>query len=102
MAAADRLRRPHWVYRFFNSSGELLYIGTTVNPAQRMAGWASKSKTNPARYGWFGQVERVTWQQSPGRVEALAGEKRAIESERPAFNRNHQPVRFPYPTAVAF
>lgn len=82
-----------WLYRMFDAAGVLLYIGQTKNPEQRIAGWYSRASNPP--YHWFAAVVRIEWQQYPDRVSVLAAEKAAIETERPRYNRNHQPRPFP-------
>lgn len=85
-----RRREPHWLYRLFNADGELLYIGQTRRPVARFQLWLSRSRSNAP---WFLTVTRVDWQAFPDWWLVTAAEKRAIETERPQFNRNHQPQR---------
>jgi predicted GIY-YIG superfamily endonuclease len=77
-------QRPHILYRFFDRTGVLLYVGITVDFAVRMA-------THAKEKDWWPQVER-----SATRVEyydsrraALDAERDAIKNEKPLHNDQH-------------
>lgn len=78
----DRWREPHWLYRFFDTSGDLLYIGVTHNPTQRLTTWRHTR-------GWFADVTSATWQLYADRGTALTAEMHAIRAERPRHNVHH-------------
>lgn len=67
------------VYRLYGTSDELLYIGSTVNPAAR---WSQ----HKASKEWWPDVTTytLTWWSSQG--QAYAEEYKAIRAERPAHN----------------
>jgi predicted GIY-YIG superfamily endonuclease len=74
---------PTALYRLFNEWGDLLYIGTTVDPAAR---WKDHRKRMP----WWYQVDhsrtRIEWLEC-GHVAALRPEREAITAELPWYNR---------------
>lgn len=71
---------PHVVYRHYNKSGELLYVGCTAFSDRRF--YAQKCTK-----GWFGEVSRTTTEPHASKVVALAAERLAISSERPKHNK---------------
>lgn len=91
MAPGDKLwtrrRQPHWLYRFFDGDGRLLYIGLTSNPATRMIGWRSAQRQGA---DWFGSVCRADWQRFENWLAGDQAERDAIASERPIHNIHHQ------------
>jgi hypothetical protein len=84
-AWADRSVRPEprddvtSLYRHFDASGLLLYVGISLCPAQR---------TRAHRYGadWFRKVACIKVEWHPSREAAEEAELRAIRDERPAHN----------------
>jgi hypothetical protein len=74
--------RPHTLYRFFDRSGRLLYIGITVAAAAR---WGQHSWDK----SWWNEVATCTIQHFPRRSTALAAERAAIRSEKPLHNVQH-------------
>lgn len=72
--------RQQTLYRFFNKSNELLYVGITSNPFARMSGHASDKH-------WFAEVTHATFEHYPTRKAVDAAETRAIRSEYPKYNK---------------
>jgi predicted GIY-YIG superfamily endonuclease len=70
----------HLVYRHFDSSGNLLYIGMSSSIATRQRDHKHKSL-------WFSQIAEWTLEEFDTRDAAMAAEKAAIEAERPLHNR---------------
>jgi hypothetical protein len=70
---------PHAVYRLFNLSGRLLYVGCAHNPFGRIA---------EHRYWkhWWSEVARVQMDFYATGTTAAAAERRAIWSENPKYN----------------
>lgn len=68
----------HHVYRFFDETGRLLYVGATYNLPQRLA-------KHRARH-WFRHVRRQEVTTYPERRAAFAAEREAIRSEKPLHN----------------
>lgn len=66
------------VYRLYDASGALLYIGSAYDPSQRYRSHRSKP--------WWGQVARRAEDWHPNRAAAFAAEAALIETEQPRFN----------------
>lgn len=77
------------VYRLYSDGGELLYIGSTVNPPQR---WSHHKGTKD----WWPSVAAYRLDWWPGAEQAYAEEYKAIRAEQP--KRNQLGV-FPYGVA---
>lgn len=68
-----------WLYRAFDDSGELLYVGITGDVAGRMRAHRRKSR-------WWLQFDYLELTVFRERFEARAAERRAIRIELPRFN----------------
>lgn len=70
---------PHYVYRLFDESGRLLYVGMTYDPRSRRLAHKSDKP-------WWDEV--ASWRLTiyPNRAHALRVEARAILTEDPAYN----------------
>jgi predicted GIY-YIG superfamily endonuclease len=69
---------PHFVYRYFGTQDEVLYIGVTKNPRQRFS--------EHARTPWGREKERITTVAFAIREDAEREERRAIAEEHPKYN----------------
>lgn len=67
------------LYRHFDASDRLLYVGISLSAVQRLAQHRTGAK-------WFDQIARVDVQWLPSREDALAAESEAIRTERPQHN----------------
>ncbi|MFD9834483.1 GIY-YIG nuclease family protein [[Kitasatospora] papulosa] len=67
------------VYRLFDDTGRLLYVGLSTNPMNR---WAAHAE----QHAWWPDVANFTVAWYGARVEAAAEEKRAIREESPLRN----------------
>lgn len=70
------------LYRHFNQSGDLLYVGISKSAIMRLGQHMHGSS-------WAQEIARVDVEHLPSREEALKAEKLAIESERPRWNKIH-------------
>jgi predicted GIY-YIG superfamily endonuclease len=70
------------LYRFYNSTGELLYIGITNRIPRRLDEHGDEKP-------WYLKVADVKVEHHPDRHAALAAEKSAIKTERPKYNVVH-------------
>lgn len=70
------------LYRFYNSTGELLYIGITNRVPRRLDEHGDEKP-------WYHQVADVKVEHHRDRHAALAAEKTAIKTERPKYNVVH-------------
>jgi hypothetical protein len=74
--------QPHALYRFFDASGQLLYVGITNNPARRFT-------QHGVSRDWWHEVETIRMERHDDREAVLAAEKRAILAEGPRYNVKH-------------
>lgn len=70
------------LYRFFNTTNELLYIGISNRVPRRLD---EHHDDKP----WYLEITRVEVEHHPNRGAALAAEKTAIKAERPKYNVVH-------------
>lgn len=71
------------LYRHYNSSDELLYVGISLSALQRLGQHAEHS-------AWFGSISRVTIEHYETRQLALDAEREAVIRERPLHNVHHK------------
>lgn len=70
---------PHYVYRCFDATGRLIYVGCTWNPTQRI--------TQHRRGAWWGhQIVTTRVTVFPDPIYALERERQAIAEEQPRWN----------------
>lgn len=74
------------LYRLFDSSGTLLYVGVSVSPEQR---WLHHAEHK----SWWPKVTRIEFAWHPTRAEALRREADAIRTEKPRYNVQHNGCR---------
>lgn len=74
---------PHPValYRHFDGTGRLLYVGVSRSPLRRTGQHADAE--------WATEIHRVEFEFFPTLAEARKAETRAIVAERPAHNKHH-------------
>jgi hypothetical protein len=72
----------HALYRFYDATGTLLYIGITADPGSR---WRSHAHDKP----WWHEIATITIEPHPDRAAVLDAEECAIRSERPRHNIVH-------------
>jgi predicted GIY-YIG superfamily endonuclease len=70
--------RPGFLYRYWSTSGTLLYIGISVNAAARLSQHSGKP--------WFDRLAKVTVEKFETYAEAEEAELRAICYEGPIHN----------------
>lgn len=82
----------HYVYRIYDKSGQLLYIGCSMEPEHRME-WHRVPCYSKAPYA-FGLAEAfdhfTVSEPYPDKSAARAAERAAIADEAPLFNIQHQ------------
>ena len=74
--------RPHALYRFYDRSDVLLYVGITVDPGARFKKHASDKP-------WWGEVANISVTPHQSREAALEAEVGAIRLEKPLYNTVH-------------
>jgi hypothetical protein len=86
----NKHNRPHAVYRLKSATGELLYVGCSCNPLGRRL--LEHINERP----WIKEAALFDWTEwYPDWPTAAAAEARAIETERPKYNKRRV---FPTPT----
>lgn len=78
-ARGRRQGEPTDVYRAFDASGRLLYVGVTARLNQRIHEHRSTKD-------WWSEVAEIQSETYPGRATALAVEHSAVANERPIYN----------------
>lgn len=73
---------PHALYRFYDASGVLLYVGITADPGARF-----KQHRNDKE--WWTEVANIRIEKLPTRIAVLEAERTAIREERPLWNVTH-------------
>lgn len=76
--------QPHALYRFFDRSDVLLYVGITADLPTRMK---NHRKGKP----WWTHIHNITVEHFDTRQEALDAERKAIREEKPLHNDQHNP-----------
>lgn len=71
--------RQTWLYKVFNRADNLLYVGITHNPVERM-------KSHKSHSIWWEDKEQMTWQSFETRHEAEIAERLSIKNDNPVFN----------------
>jgi hypothetical protein len=72
--------KPFALYRHFNSSGELLYVGLSINPSYRQ-------EQHRANSSWVSEIVTFTVERFATRDEMIEAERSAIRNENPKYNR---------------
>lgn len=83
---SKKMAKIHVLYRHFNNQGDLLYVGRTFSPSQRMKQHSKRSK-------WWKRVTKTTYQHYDSFEELIEAERVAIQVEKPKYNKifNHPP-----------
>jgi hypothetical protein len=71
------------LYRHFDKFGRLLYVGISMSGIGRLS-------THRRECAWFNLISVVTIERLPNRAAALVAEAKAIQLEKPYFNRSHR------------
>lgn len=74
----------HYLYRHFNKSGKLLYVGISICALERLRQHRDDST-------WFDDIATVEIERFATAKEAIAAEIVAIQKEKPLHNRAHSP-----------
>lgn len=73
---------PHALYRFYDASGVLLYVGITIDPGVRF-------KKHYSDKPWWTDIADIKIEQFPSRAAVLEAERNAIWHEHPLHNVVH-------------
>lgn len=74
--------KAHVLYRFYSATGQLLYVGITMNPPQRF-------KNHRDSKEWWSEVSGITVENYDTREDLAKAERRAIQVEHPLHNVVH-------------
>lgn len=72
----------HALYRFYDTTGTLLYVGITADPGAR---WRKHAHGKP----WWHEITQITIETHPTRAAVLEAERAAIITEKPRHNIVH-------------
>ena len=81
------------LYRHFDASGRLLYVGMSVNPVQRLAQHYDSV--------WADEIARVDINYFSDRTTAAAAEREAILTEKPLHNIAGNPASAKYRSSAS-
>lgn len=73
--------RTYHVYKHFDASGALLYVGVSIDAT------GNRLREHRSKSAWFESIARIETQDFPTREAAIAAEAEAIRNEQPKFNR---------------
>lgn len=76
--------KPNDLYRLYDNTGRLLYIGITSRGPRR---WREHMRDKP----WWKDVETIHLEHHPNRTAVEQAELQAIKTERPLHNIAHKP-----------
>jgi predicted DNA-binding transcriptional regulator AlpA len=88
LADLNQDSRPTAVYRLYDGTARLLYVGIGYDPLVRWSRHAATTK-------WWPEVRRIEIEWYDNRAKAEAVELSAIENESPVHNVMHAPTRPP-------
>jgi DNA polymerase-3 subunit epsilon len=89
----DALPEMPGVYLFYGKSGELLYVGKSVNIRDRVRSHFSGDTTSAKEGELCRQVHRIEYRQTAGELGALLLESQLIKELRPIYNSMARRVR---------
>lgn len=89
----DELPRGPGVYRFYGENDVLLYVGKSVNIAQRVASHFSGDHNTTRGVRMSESLRRVEWTETAGELGALLLELKQIKSLKPLFNRRSRAAK---------
>lgn len=68
------------LYRYYNSEGDLLYVGMSLSSVVRLAQHQEKAP-------WFTEITRIDIEHYQSRTECARAERLAIRREQPRYNK---------------
>lgn len=81
------------VYRFYGENDVLLYVGKSINIAQRVASHFSGDHNSSKGVRLSESMQRIEWTETAGELGALLLELRQIKTLRPMYNRRSRPAK---------
>ena len=92
-ATTAKLPRCSGVYRFFDQSGSLLYVGKSVDIHSRVGQHFNEGRKPGRHQRLMSQVSHIDCRLTAGEIGALLIENAAIKAEVPLFNRRQRQLR---------
>lgn len=92
-ATTAKLPRCSGVYRFFDQSGSLLYVGKSVDIHSRVGQHLNEGRKPGRHKRLMSQVSHIDCRLTAGEIGALLIENAAIKAEVPLFNRRQRQLR---------
>jgi predicted GIY-YIG superfamily endonuclease len=92
--SASRDYRRYFIYRIFDKEDQLLYIGYSTQPENRIGLHSALSSQSPTSWEISRRMARYSIEEFKTKELARAAERRAIEEEAPLLNHQHNPKRF--------
>lgn len=81
------------VYRFYNNRQALLYVGKSINIAQRVRSHYQARHTDAREARLANQTTKIDWTLTAGDIGALLLENRQIKTLHPLYNRRQRKTR---------
>lgn len=81
------------VYRFYNERGALLYVGKSINIAQRVRSHFQAARKDPKEARLTRHTTQIDWTLTAGEIGALLLENRQIKTLHPLYNRRLRKTR---------
>lgn len=78
------------LYRHYDGSGNLLYVGISYSVLKRLSEHSNKAF-------WFPQIRRIEIEHYTDRKAAVIAERRAIDTENPKYNLARPNIKKPKP-----
>jgi predicted GIY-YIG superfamily endonuclease len=85
VAQAELPTKPHALYRFYDRTDVLLYVGISLDLPARL-------RKHRREKTWWLEIANITIEPHDSRSDALAAETLAIETEKPLYNDQHNPT----------
>lgn len=82
---AELATKPHALYRFYDRTDVLLYVGISIDLPARL-------RKHRREKPWWLEIANITVEPHDSRAEALAAEAVAITEETPLYNDQHNPT----------
>jgi len=74
-------------YQFYNSKGEIIYIGKAANLKNRVLSyWQKSANHTPAKYSMLKQIVKIKWIETDSEIEALLLESNLVKKYQPQYN----------------
>jgi len=74
-------------YQFYNTKGEIIYIGKAANLKNRVLSyWQKSANHTPAKYSMLKRIVKIKWIETESEIEALLLESNLVKKYQPQYN----------------